>query len=73
MKNTRSSYDTTNAFYCNRKSTNFSTTHVRICVRLFSWLNCYYDEIFIFFSNRFSQKCKIQVQTKGNYHESRPT
>ena len=26
-----------------------------------------------FFSNRFSQKCKIQMQTKGNYHESRPT
>ena len=26
-----------------------------------------------FFSNRFSQKCEIQMQTKGNYHESRPT
>ena len=24
-----------------------------------------------FFSNRFSQKCTIQMQTKGNYHESR--
>ena len=27
----------------------------------------------IFFSNRFSQKCEIQMQTKGNYHELRPT
>ena len=35
-------------------------------------LKCYYDEIFIFFSNHFSPKCKIQMQTKGNYHESSP-
>ena len=28
---------------------------------------------FHFFSNHFSQKCKIQMKTKGSYHESRPT
>ena len=36
-------------------------------------LKCYYEEIFIFFFQPFSQKWKIQMQTKGNYHESRPT
>ena len=38
-------------------------------------LKCYYDEIFIFFFQPFFSKIKyeIQMQTKGNYHESRPS